>query len=80
MKAARLYGSRDVRIEDIEEPEPGAQELKIKVRWFSLPPAETVATQPRFSVTQAYLFFSLYVIRWHGEAFFQSREFVETHM
>ena len=31
MKVARQYGPRDVRVEETEEPEPGPQELKIKV-------------------------------------------------
>lgn len=31
MKVARLYGPRDVRVEEIDEPEPGPRELKIKV-------------------------------------------------
>jgi len=33
MKAALYYGQRDIRIEDIPEPEPLAHEIKIKVAW-----------------------------------------------
>ena len=32
MKIVRQYGPRDVRVEKADEPEPGPQELKIRVR------------------------------------------------
>lgn len=32
MKIVRQYGPRDVRVEQADEPEPGPQELKIRVR------------------------------------------------
>jgi len=35
MKIVRQYGPRDVRVEETDEPEPGPQELKIKVRSLS---------------------------------------------
>ncbi|MER3405419.1 MAG: hypothetical protein C4289_09910, partial [Chloroflexota bacterium] len=32
MKAARLYGPRDLRVEEVPEPSPGPGEVLIKVR------------------------------------------------
>ncbi|KAL9709231.1 hypothetical protein Ac2012v2_007585 [Leucoagaricus gongylophorus] len=36
MKIVRQYGPRDVRVEKADEPEPGPQELKIRVAWNAL--------------------------------------------
>ncbi|MFH1003034.1 MAG: 2,3-butanediol dehydrogenase [Chloroflexota bacterium] len=36
MKAARWHGNKDVRVEDVPEPSPGANEVKIKVKWCAL--------------------------------------------
>jgi len=33
MKALRFYGGKDIRLEDIPEPQPGPEEVKIKVKW-----------------------------------------------
>lgn len=36
MKALRCYGGKDMRLEDIREPEPGPGEVKIKVKWCGI--------------------------------------------
>ncbi len=36
MKAARWYGAKDIRVEEISEPSPGAGEVKIKVAWTGI--------------------------------------------
>ena len=36
MKAFRFHGGKDVRLEDIPEPEPGPEEVKIKVKWCGI--------------------------------------------
>lgn len=36
MKAAFWYGTRDVRIKEIDEPSPGPGEVKIKVKWCGI--------------------------------------------
>jgi (R,R)-butanediol dehydrogenase / meso-butanediol dehydrogenase / diacetyl reductase len=36
MKALRQYGGKDMRLEDIPEPEPGPEEVKIKVKWCGI--------------------------------------------
>ena len=36
MKAARWHGARDIRIEDIAEPNPGPGQVKIKVHWCGI--------------------------------------------
>ena len=36
MKALRLYGGKDVRLENIPEPEPGPEDVKIKVKWCGI--------------------------------------------
>lgn len=36
MKALRMYGGKDMRLEDILEPEPGPEEVKIKVKWCGI--------------------------------------------
>ncbi len=36
MKAVRLYGPRDARLETLTEPEPGAGEVKIRIAAASL--------------------------------------------
>jgi (R,R)-butanediol dehydrogenase/meso-butanediol dehydrogenase/diacetyl reductase len=36
MKALRQYGGRDMRLEDVSEPEPGPEEVKIKVKWCGI--------------------------------------------
>jgi (R,R)-butanediol dehydrogenase/meso-butanediol dehydrogenase/diacetyl reductase len=36
MKALRWYGQKDVRIEDVPEPSPGAGEVKVKVKWCGI--------------------------------------------
>ena len=36
MKALRLYGGKDVRLENIPEPEPGPEDIKIKVKWCGI--------------------------------------------
>ena len=36
MKAALYYGSHDIRIEDVPEPEPNFNEVKIAVKWCGL--------------------------------------------
>lgn len=33
MKAAMFYGKHDIRIEDVENPAPGARQVKIKIAW-----------------------------------------------
>lgn len=36
MKAAKWYGRRDIRIENITEPTPGPLQVKIKVKWCGI--------------------------------------------
>ncbi len=36
MKAARWHGVKDIRVEDVEEPAPGAGEVKVKVAWTGI--------------------------------------------
>lgn len=36
MKAARYYGRRDVRIEEIEIPKPNSTEYLIEVEWCGI--------------------------------------------
>jgi (R,R)-butanediol dehydrogenase/meso-butanediol dehydrogenase/diacetyl reductase len=36
MKALRYYASKDVRLENVPEPEPGADEVKIKIKWCGI--------------------------------------------
>lgn len=36
MKALRQYGGKDMRLEDIPEPEPGVEEVKIRVKWCGI--------------------------------------------
>lgn len=36
MKAARWHGAKDIRVEEIEEPSPGAGEVKLKVAWTGI--------------------------------------------
>lgn len=36
MKALRFYGGKDVRLDDIPEPDPGPEEVKIKVKWCGI--------------------------------------------
>ncbi|QFT58613.1 Sorbitol dehydrogenase [Sulfitobacter sp. THAF37] len=36
MKAARWHGVKDIRVEDVEEPAPGAGEIKVKVAWTGI--------------------------------------------
>ncbi|GAA4228240.1 (R,R)-butanediol dehydrogenase/meso-butanediol dehydrogenase/diacetyl reductase [Sagittula marina] len=36
MKAARWHGVKDIRVEDISEPAPGAGEVKVKVAWTGI--------------------------------------------
>ncbi|ABV95869.1 alcohol dehydrogenase GroES domain protein (plasmid) [Dinoroseobacter shibae DFL 12 = DSM 16493] len=36
MKAARWHGAKDIRVEDVDEPTPGAGEVKIKVAWTGI--------------------------------------------
>jgi threonine dehydrogenase-like Zn-dependent dehydrogenase len=33
MKAAIYHGIRDLRVEDVPEPNPGRGEVKVKVKW-----------------------------------------------
>lgn len=40
MKAARLYGAKDVRIEQVPDPEPGAGEVLMRVRAVSICPSD----------------------------------------
>ena len=36
MKAARWHGVKDIRVEDVAEPSPGAGEVKVKVAWAGI--------------------------------------------
>ncbi len=36
MKALLQYGGKDMRLEDVPEPEPGLDEVKIKVKWCGI--------------------------------------------
>src|SRR5690625_7635320 len=36
MKAARIYGAKDVRVEDVELKEVGAKDVKIEVAWAGI--------------------------------------------
>lgn len=36
MKAARWYAAKDLRVEEIDEPDPGPGEVKIKVAWTGI--------------------------------------------
>lgn len=36
MKAARWHGVKDIRVEDVAEPSPGAGEVKVKVTWAGI--------------------------------------------
>lgn len=36
MKAARWHGAKDIRVEDVPEPNPGPGEVKIKVAWTGI--------------------------------------------
>ena len=36
MKALRWYGQKDLRLEEVPEPSPGAGEVKIKVKWCGI--------------------------------------------
>ncbi len=36
MKAARWHGAKDIRVEEIPEPQPGPGEVKIKVAWTGI--------------------------------------------
>lgn len=44
MKAARYYGPGDIRVEQIEEPEAGEGQLKVKVRRSEAMTNSTVLT------------------------------------
>ena len=36
MKAARWHGVKDIRVENVAEPSPGAGEVKVKVAWTGI--------------------------------------------
>lgn len=36
MKAARWYSAKDIRVEEVTEPKPGAGQVKIKVKWTGI--------------------------------------------